>query len=162
MEEKSKLFRYVSHNHYIVPLNMGTSEKRHGKRDKRHYNYTQNINDRRSQQKKSWSTYMLLFLAGIPTIEWFLVSQLLISQLLPEDINWEDMNISRRLKDVIHEKATDIHNQCFCLNNGWIVIKDHHNKHYNNRYGVLHSCNTLSSGLVLLLNIKRGEEKEII
>ena len=47
---------------------------------------------------------MILFLAVDPKIEWLLKSQLLISRLLPDDINWDGINDSQRFNDAIHEK----------------------------------------------------------
>ena len=41
-------------------------------------------------------------------------------------------------------------------------MKDYRNGHYNNRYGVLHRYDTSSSELVLLLDTKQGQEKEMV
>ena len=83
-------------------------------------------------------------------------------KLLLEDIKWDNLNDLPEHNDMIDEKAIYIHNRCFHIGNGQILVQDYGSRHYNNRYGVVHSYNISSSEFVLLLDIKQGEEREMV
>ena len=55
-----------------------------------------------------------------------------------------------------------IYNRCFRIGNGQIVVQHYGSRHFINRCGVFHSYNISSSELVLLIDTKYGEEREMV
>ena len=142
-------------------LSSGISNKRAQERSKRHRQYCEDVQIRRSRRVTYWSSYIIPYVRFKNEIKWYVTCYLLESGLLPSQWDFSRISSVQSFQTQLDDIGQEIYNSCFRQDDGRVQVLDHMNPNFNNHYGEIHGYNSTNELLILNIDSGRTVQKNV-